>query len=197
MSFKYQNEITVKVKCEINDIKCLLNEKGFKITGYFNMKDIYYVPKSLKLNDKSNREILSSCILLRYIKTNDGIIKRLTFKDKEYNSNGEIIKQKAINCGVYSITDANNFLKSIGYKKLMSIKEEDTVFNKDDIELCVKEVSDYTLIEIEEKDSIGLRTTNEIIDTLKKLSLPIEENNYFVKKAEIELDKIINKKSNM
>ncbi len=79
----------------------------------------------------------------------------------------------------------------------MSIKEEDTVFNKDDIELCVKEVSDYTLIEIEEKDSIGLRTTNEIIDTLKKLSLPIEENNYFVKKAEIELDKIINKKSNM
>ncbi len=46
MSFKYQNEITVKVKCEINDIKYLLNEKGFKITGYFNMKDIYYVPKS-------------------------------------------------------------------------------------------------------------------------------------------------------
>ena len=54
-------------------------------------------------------------------------------------------------------------------------------------------VGEDPLIEIETEDIDGYRTTEELIEWLKKEELPVYHDNYFVKKAEIILDKLLKK----
>ena len=71
----------------------------------------------------------------------------------------------------------------------MEIIEEDIVYEKDRFQLVIKDIKNGAkLIEVE---------TDEIYDTIDKLKMklkefqiPIDESNYFVKKAELELDKV-------
>ena len=49
------------------------------------------------------------------------------------------------------------------------------------------------LIEIEETEEIN--TIEKLIQKVNEIGIPIYTDNYFVKKAEIELDKILNKKT--
>ena len=77
----------------------------------------------------------------------------------------------------------------------MNIKENDIVYEKNGFELAVKDIENGdNLIEIEEKDELD--TTEKLIQKVNEIGIPIYTDNYFVKKAEIELDKILTKKSN-
>jgi len=74
----------------------------------------------------------------------------------------------------------------------MNIKESDVIYYKNNIELALKFIENSdTLIEIETDDDF------DTIDKLKKLidefEIPIEKENYFVKKAEDKLNKILNR----
>ena len=48
-------------------------------------------------------------------------------------------------------------------------------------------------MEVETEDIEGFRTIKELKEKLLKLNLPIDTSNFFVKKAEVELEKVINK----
>lgn len=79
----------------------------------------------------------------------------------------------------------------------MNIIENDIVYGKDNIEIAIKDIGNGdNLIEIE---TVSNNPKIDTIEKLKKeiinLQLPLDTTNYFVKKAEIELDKIIKKKS--
>lgn len=74
----------------------------------------------------------------------------------------------------------------------MNIKESDVIYYKNNIELALKFIENSdTLIEFETDDDF------DTIDKLKKLidefEIPIEKENYFVKKAEDKLNKILNR----
>ena len=74
----------------------------------------------------------------------------------------------------------------------MNIKESDVIYYKNNIELALKFIENSdTLIEIETDDDF------DTIDKLKKLidefEIPIEKENYFVKKSEDKLNKILNR----
>lgn len=76
----------------------------------------------------------------------------------------------------------------------MNIKENDIVYEKNGFELAIKDIENGdNLIEIEEKDELD--TTEKLIQKVNEIGIPIYTDNYFVKKAEIELDKILNKKT--
>ena len=76
----------------------------------------------------------------------------------------------------------------------MNIKEEDIVYEKDGFELAIKNINNGDkLIEIEETEE--LNTIEKLIQKVNEIGIPIYTDNYFVKKAEIELDKILNKKT--
>lgn len=73
---------------------------------------------------------------------------------------------------------------------IMNIKERDIIYYKDNIQLALKFIENSnTLIEIETTDNF------DTIDKLKKIvneiEIPIERDNYFVKKAEDKLNKIL------
>ncbi len=199
MGIKQENEITMKVNCGISELCKILEDKGFKVIDRFTMNDIFMIPDALKgkIKELTSREILKNAILIRDIEdqVKGNKSKKLTFKKKEFNKNGDILNQEAINCDIINIDEAVNFFQAIHYSKIMNIKESDIVYGKEDFEIAVKDIENGdNLIEVETVSN------NDHIDTIEKLKnqiinlqIPIDTSNFFVKKAEIELDKILKK----
>ena len=188
------NEITVKLNCNIDEIDNILNKKGFKIINRFILDDIYFFPEKLDLKNKNCREILKESIILRKVVEFDPKREfiKLTKKIKDIDEQGNILKQKNIECDITNLEKGINFLNSIGYKRLMNIIEKDTEYEKDGFKILVKDVENSdNLIEAETQNSIELNTIDKIKERLTNLNLPIDTNDYFVKKAEIELCKIL------
>lgn len=194
MSIKESNEITVKIKCSLNELYSILENKGFKKTRTFSMDDYYYVPQNLELDKLSIREIISKAVLIRDIIEDGRYIKKITYKTKKFDEDGNILSQDAVSCDILNIEDAKKLLVAIGYKQIMNIKESDIVCEKQGFELAIKDIKDGdNLIEIEtEEDNDNLNTIEKLKERLNEVQIPVYTDNYFIKKAEIELDKILN-----
>lgn len=196
MGIKESNEITVKIKVKLDKFYKLVEEKGFKVVNKFSMDDTYFIPKTLKLETMSTREILSKAVLIRDIKSgiSDRITKKITFKIKNFDECGNILSQESINCDILNIEDAKKLLRAIGYKEIMNIKEDDVVYEKDGFELAIKNINNGDkLIEIETEENNDFDTIEKLIKKVNELEIPIYTDDYFVKKAEIELDKVLNR----
>ena len=74
----------------------------------------------------------------------------------------------------------------------MNIKEDDIVYWKDDFKLAIKfiENSDI-LIEIETDEDTKWNTIDKIKDKIFELNLPVSNDDFFIKKAENELNRIL------
>ena len=199
MSLKESNEITLKIKCELNEFYKILEEKGFKIIDKFSMDDTYFVPEEVNLDKVNTRDILSKAVLVRDIigKMPDRRAKLITFKIKNFDESGNILNQESVNCNILETEDAKKLLKAIGYKEIMNIKEDDVVYEKDRFQLAIKDIKNGdNLIEIETEENKELNTIEKLIQKVSKIGIPVYTDNYFVKKAEIELDKILSKNTN-
>ena len=151
MNLKESNEITVKIKCGLNEFYKIIEEKGFKVVDKFSMDDTYFIPETLNLNKMKTREILSKAVLVRDIRRQmpNRIIKQITFKIKNFDEYGNILSQESVNCDILETEDAKKLLKAIGYKEIMNIKEDDIVYEKDGFQLAIKDIKDGdNLIEI-------------------------------------------------
>lgn len=191
MSYKDGNEITIRVKCSENKLKEILRKDKFILKSEYYAKDIFLIPKSINIFEFSTREVLSKAILLREFQgiTSDKHKMKITIKHKRINNNGEILSQNSINCEIKSIEDAKEIFEDIGYKEIMTIKEKHFAYFRDDFNIIIKVISnDNILIEAE------LNEKYKDIDALKKAinntNIPFDSSNYFVKKAEEELNKI-------
>lgn len=192
MSNKEENEITVRVTCSKDELINKLNEEGFSEGASFTLDDYYFIPNLIDITKNSIREILSKAIIVRHIVEGEKVVQKITFKIKDINTEGEIVSQKAINCSVLDINEAKDLLKAIGYNEIMNIKEQDIIYCKNNFKLILKFMKDRTpLIEIETDSEYD--TIEKLKDKLKEYKLPIEPNTYFVKKAEYELSRILNR----
>ena len=192
MEKKNSNEITVKIKGDINEFYNDIKNKGFKNIDHFNLDDTYFIPKDLKLKDMTTREILSKAVLIRQVIYDYKVVKLITFKKKEFDDKGNILNQQNIECNILDLNEAKKLLNAMGYKEIMRIVENDLVFRKDDVQFAVKDiVNGDKLIEMELGFNESFDTLKQIEEKLKELDLPVYTDNFFVKKAEIELDKIL------
>ena len=194
MSLKKSNEITVKIKGNLKEFYKIIESKNFKIVDKFSMNDSYFIPEKLKLSEMSTRKILSNAILIRDIrdKISGETVKKITFKIKQFDEDGNIVNQSAINCNVYEDEESKKLFEAIGYKQIMNIYEEDIVYEKDGFQLAIKDIKNgEKLIEVETEESEELNTIDKLIKKINEINIPIYTDNYFVKKAEIELDKIL------
>ena len=193
MGTKNNNEITVKVNTSINEMEEILKSKGFKLSDKFTCEDYYFIPKNLDNKKMAVREILKKAIIVRQVR-ND---KVLVFKKKEIGENGDILKQEKFECNILDIKEAKEFLEVIGYRNIMNIFEEDICYSKNGLELLLKDIKNSDiLMEVETQDIDGFRTIEDLKEKLLKLNLPIDISNFFVKKAEVELEKVIIGESN-
>ena len=192
--FYMSNEITVKLKCSIDEICNILENKNFKILDKYVLEDTYFIPKELKINNMECREILKHCILLRRITENKNKKKtiKITKKIKDINSLGEIIRQKNIDCEILNEKEGIDILHEMNYKELINILENDIEYEKNGLKVLIKDVKNGDkLLEVETQDNKNLNSIEKIKQKINELGLPIDTKDYFVKKAEIEIKKIL------
>lgn len=192
----YENEITVEVNTNMNDLIKILESKGFKLKEAYNLNDIYLINKRDKNNDYL--QVLNKCVLIRHIIEDDKENKLLTYKYKEYNKNKEITKQGKINVKVDDIDNSKLLFEKLGFEELIKIYDKLYVYATDRDELVVQSVNNkHIYVEIEDKCHYANRIYNSV-DEMKAViidnSIPIKNNNYFVKKAEIELQEMYDNK---
>lgn len=189
MGIKQENEITMKVNCEMKELCKILEDKGFKIVDKFTMNDIFMIPNALKtkIKDLTSREILKEAILIRDIEDqiSDKKTKKITFKKKEFSKDGDILSQEAINCDILNIDEAVNFFQAIHYYKIMNIKERDIVYGKNDFEIAIKDIKNGdNLIEVETvSNNVNIDTIEKLKKQIIKLQIPVDTSNFFVKKS--------------
>ena len=193
MGFKEENEITVRVKCSEDELKNILNEDKFILNNEYYAKDIFMIPRSIEIFKVATREILSKAILLREFQgiSSDKHKMKITFKRKEINEKGEILQQNAISCEVLNIQDAKELFNCIGYKEIMTIKEKHFSYCKGEFKIIVKILSENNIL-IEAETNKEYRTIEKLKKEINKTNIPFDNSNYFVKKAEEELEKIKN-----
>lgn len=189
------NEITIRLKCGIKEFCNIIESKGFKIVDRFLLDDTYFIPKDIDIHKYMPRELLKHCILIRDITqymSDESKVLKMTYKKKDIANNGDIIKQESINCDIKNIDDGKRFLNAIGYKEVMNIKENDIVYEKEGFEIALKDIEDgENLIEIETVETNeNLDTVEKLKEKLNELRLPLDTNDYFIKKAEMKLKQI-------
>ena len=131
-------------------------------------------------------------VIIRNIDNDGEIVNKITFKKKNINEKGEIVSQTATSCEVIDYTEGIRLFEELGYYEIMNIIEDDIIYYNDNIELAIKDVyNGNLLIEIETNNNIT--TIEELKKIIERLEIPFEKDNYFVKKAEERLGKVLNK----
>ncbi len=191
------NEVTLRIKDSMEHFRKELELKGYKEIEHMVLYDTFLIPEMLDLEKLSTREIISKALIIRKVDdiTHNEIRRDITYKLKKFDHNGDIIEQKSTRMKVNNCDEAEKFFAVIGYKKIMNITEEDFGYEKEGIILTTKDIKNGDdMIEIETQ--IG----NDKYDTIEKIKkwltnekMNLDYSNYFVKKAEVELNKVLNR----
>jgi len=187
---KFENEITVEIDIEFEKLESILKENNFKVIEIYDLKDVYLLNKNFHKRD-DYLDILNNCVLVRHIIEENKDTKYITYKYKEYNDQKEIIKQGKINCSINSIDEAKQLLEALNYEEIIKIYDHSIVYSNGIDELVVQMVNNkHIYIEIEDKCyniNRKYKNVDEMKEVISKYNIPIKNNNYFVKKAEIEM----------
>ena len=190
MPIKQENEITIRILCSKEELIKHLEEKGLKKGRKFRLDDHYLIPKTLKIEELTVREILSKAVIIRNIDNDGKKVYKITFKNKNINEKGEIVSQTATSCEVLDYTEAIRLFEELGYYEIMNIIEDDIIYYNDNIELAIKDVYNGDLL-IETETNNNIKTIEELKEIIERLEIPFEKENYFVKKAEERLRRIL------
>ena len=193
MPIKQENEITIRILCSKEELIKHLEEKGLKKGRRFRLDDHYLIPKILKLEELTAREILSKAVIIRNIENDGKIVNKITFKKKNINEKGEIVSQAATSCEVMDYTEGIRLFEELGYYEIMNIIEDDIIYYNDKIELAIKDIYNGDLL-IETETNNNITTIEELKEIIESLEIPFEKDNYFVKKAEERLGKVLDER---
>ena len=193
MPIKQENEITIRILCSKEELIKCLEEKGLKKGRKFRLDDHYLIPKILKLEELTIREILSKAVIIRNIDNDGKKVNKITFKKKNINEKGEIVSQTATSCEVIDYTEGIRLFEELGYYEIMNIIENDIIYYNDKIELAIKDIYNGDLL-IETETNENIKKIEELKEIIERLEILFEKDNYFVKKAEETLDKILKEK---
>lgn len=191
----YESEITVEVCVDLSSLIKILEENGFELKEVYDLNDIYLINKNDKEDDYLS--MLNKCVLIRNIIEEDKETKLLTYKYKEYNENKEITRQGKVKVKIDDISNSKLLFEKLGFQELIRINDHILVYATDKDELVIQNINNkHIYIEIEDKCNYADRFYNSI-DEMKKVitdnNIPIKHNDFFVKKAEIELQETYNK----
>ena len=192
---KIENEITVLVTSNFEELHNALMKNGFEVKDRYITNDIYMISNDVDLDKLSTLEILKKCVVVREIV---GIKKVLLYKHKEYDTNGNILVNGKIECPIEDINKAIEFMEAINYRKLIEINDQCTDYGNDEINIIVQEVNNkYIFFEAEDECRYidkKFNSLDKIINTINKYDIQFNKENYFVKKAELILNEKLKRK---
>ena len=163
-----QIEITTRVNETLEEAIKKLEKHGFKKVRESKVKDIYLTQKKKDLNKKNIIEILSSCVLLRYLKINDEqVIKKITYKNKVYDDN-QVISEEKINLNCEDLNIAYKLFQALKFEKLTEVKYDVLVMKKNNLEFAFQNVNNLgLLLEYENLNDFEEKSNEEILEEKK------------------------------
>ena len=187
-----EKEITVEIDVSLNDLIKLLEDNNFKLIEKYDLNDIYMIHKDIHEEDPLS--LLNKCILIRDIIEETEETKMLTYKYKEYNDKKEITTQSKIKVIIDYVDKTKLLFEKLDFKELIRIYDHLYVYANDTDEVVIQDVNNKHLYMEIEDECHHANKTYKSIDEMKEVitiyNIPIKNNDYFVKKAEIELKEV-------
>ena len=192
-----QIEITVRVKESLENTISKLEKNGFISIRKSEINDIYMSQLVEELNLNNIQYILSNSVLLRYLNIDGKEIKRITYKDKKYDSDNNLLSEQKTSIDCTDLETAKKLFECLKFKELIRVKYKVIVMKKDNIEFALqlvenlgllleyedsndyKEMKNTEIKKVKEKmfkevQDFGIKTTNEM-DVMKVKELIIKE----------------------
>lgn len=141
-----QIEITVRLNEDIESAKLKLIQKGYKLIRESDIDDIYMSSKIDELNKENITKILTKCVLLRSLKLENTEIKKITYKNKEYDQNGDVISENKINLNCEDLNKAYDLFSNLDFEKLVEVKYHVSVYEKNGVEFAFQDVENLGIL---------------------------------------------------
>ncbi len=192
-----QIEITVRLNEGIQSAIKKLELQGFKKIRESEIDDIYMTSKLRELNKYNIQDILKKSVLLRKIKIENNEIKKITYKNKEFDDNGDVISEQKINLDCSDLEKAKELFEYLEFEELIRVNYKVVVYSKDKVEYAFQDVENLgTLIEYENTEDFEGKSLDEINETknsmfneIKNTGINITEEKDVKKAYELILNK--------
>ena len=176
-----QIEITVRLNEDKKTAMEKLSKLGYKVIRQSDVDDIYMTTKLDELNSENIQYILKKSLLLRKLNVSGKEIKKITYKNKEIDSQGNVISEQKVNLDCEDIGKAKELFSYVDFKELVRVKYHVTVYEKDGIEFAFQDVENLgTLIEYENKDDFEGKSIEEINNTKKNMYNDIKKTGILI-----------------
>lgn len=185
-----QIEVTTYVNNTLEEIDKILTNQGFKMIRKSRIEDKYMTLSYDKLNKKNILDILSECVLIRYLCVNKkDEFKKITYKKKTYEG-PTVLSEEKINVNIDNIDKAEQLFNSLNFRNIVNVNYDVIVYEKDNLELAFQNVEGLgILLEYENESDFSNYTNEEILLEKQKMLAEIKKYNlnisddYDVKKA--------------
>lgn len=158
-----QIEITVRINEDVKVAIKKLEKLGYKKIRESDIEDIYLTSKLNELNKDNIQYILKKSVLLRKLKLADKEIKKITYKNKEYDEKGTVISESKINLDCSDLEKAEELFKNLDFERLVVVKYHVIVYSKGTLEYAFQIVENLgTLIEYENLDDFANKSISEV-----------------------------------
>ena len=185
-----QIEVTTYVNNTLEEIDSILTNQGFKMIRKNRIEDKYMTLAYDKLNKNNILDILSKCVLIRYVCVNNNEeFKKITYKKKTYEGS-TVISEEKVNVSIDNIDKAEQLFNSLDFKNIVNVNYDVIVYGKDNLELAFQNVEGLgLLLEYENEKDFSNYTNEEVLLEKQKMLSEIKGYNlnisddYDVKKA--------------
>lgn len=193
-----QIEITTRVNETLDEVIEKLKKCGFKKIRESRIEDTYLTQKKRELSKENILQVLSSCVLLRYLKVNnDQVIKKITYKNKVYDGN-QVISEEKINLNCDDLDTAFELFKALNFEKIIDVKYDVLVMAKENLEFAFQNVENLgLLVEYENINDFDGKSNEEILEEKKKMIVELKSygldvtDEFDVKKAYELISKLL------
>lgn len=163
-----QIEITVRLNENMQSAISKLENQGFKKIRESQIDDVYMTAKLKELNKDNIQAILKKSVLLRSLKLENKEIKKITYKNKETDKDGDIISEQKINLDCNDLEKAKDLFEHLEFEELIRVRYKVIVYSKGKVEYAFQNVENLgALIEYENIDDFEGKSLDEI-NTVKK-----------------------------
>mgnify|MGYP000138746152 FL=1 len=196
-----QIEITVRLDENMQSAINKLENQGFKKIRESQIDDVYMTAKLKELNKDNIQTILKKSVLLRSLKLENKEIKKITYKNKETDKDGDIISEQKINLDCSDLEKAKDLFEHLEFEELIRVRYKVIVYSKGKVEYAFQDVENLgKLIEYENIDDFEGKSLDEIntvkknmFEEIKNTGINLTEEKDVKKAYELILNKYFNK----
>ena len=196
-----QIEITVRLDENMQSAISKLENQGFKKIRESQIDDVYMTAKLKELNKDNIQTILKKSVLLRSLKLENKEIKKITYKNKETDKDGDIISEQKINLDCSDLEKAKDLFEHLEFEELIRVRYKVTVYGKGKVEYAFQDIENLgVLIEYENMNDFEGKSLDEIntvkknmFEEIKNTGINLTEEKDVKKAYELILNKYFNK----